>query len=63
MYDASRYSHDHAHYSLLFLAQIENSIAKEPKIQPTQLKQRSLSGNQDMLTTHSPLMSKLPLTL
>jgi len=50
-------------FVFFFLAQIENSIAKEPKIQPTQLKQRSLSGNQDMLTTHSPLMSKLALTL
>jgi hypothetical protein len=32
----------------LFFAQIENSIAKEPKIQPTQLKQRNLSGNQEI---------------
>jgi len=31
-----------------FFAQIENSIAKEPKIQPTQLKQRNLSGNQEI---------------
>jgi hypothetical protein len=30
------------------LAQIENSIAKEPKILPTQLKQRSLTGNQEI---------------
>jgi hypothetical protein len=36
-------------YKLIFLAQIENSIAKEPKIQPTQLKQRSLSGNQEIM--------------
>ena len=32
-------------YPSFFLAQIENLIAKKPKIQPTRLKQRSLSGN------------------
>jgi hypothetical protein len=36
------------HKCLFFFAQIENSIAKEPKIQPTQLKQRNLSGNQEI---------------
>jgi hypothetical protein len=30
------------------LAQIENSIAKEPKIQPTGPNQRSPSGNQEI---------------
>jgi hypothetical protein len=34
---------------LFFLVEIENSIAKEPKIQPTQLKQCSLSGNQEIM--------------
>jgi hypothetical protein len=36
-------------FFFFFLAQIENSIAKEPKIQPTQVKQRSLSGNQEIM--------------
>ena len=31
-----------------FWAQIENSIAREPNLQPTQLKQRNVSGNQEI---------------
>ena len=31
-------------YYFILLAQIENSIAREPKIQLTQLKQRNMSG-------------------
>ena len=33
----------------IFLTQIENSIAKEPMIQPTQANQRGPSGNQEIM--------------
>jgi hypothetical protein len=48
MYTYGRFQSFQGSFLFLFLAQIENSIAKEPKIQPTQLKQRSLSGNQEI---------------
>ena len=44
--------------SLFFLVQIENSIPREPKIQPTQLKQRSMSGNQEIMQTPPSLRNQ-----
>jgi hypothetical protein len=39
----------HTIFFFFFLTQIENSIAKEPKIQPTRANQRHPSGNQEKM--------------